>query len=392
MGTTAAVIAKAAIAAITDPKTRKAIGWMLVGILSPFILLIAFLCALGTGAAEHNNRMVDLCFYGTSNMGEIPQEIRGQVLAIQSSFSSLDSAVIAVNAIAEVGELDPLQLKAVYYVLCSERNVNVGRFTACFYRLEERTQTVTEINEDGEVVETEESYTVAVPVSLNVAYTNLSAILGREITAEEKENIQYIYTMVTGSGSEGYDGVYLRGSELSVELDVSAFSDPTSKNADDLVAYAVHAWKSGWGYVWGTFGNVLTESMLDYKIRQYPDGVGQYEGFIRVNWLGGRTTDCVGLIKGYGWLDADTLTIQYGTNGMPDIGANAMYCNAMVSGSIGTMPDTPGLAVWMDGHIGVYIGGGEVVEASSTRKGVIKTKLAGRGWTHWLEIPYINYN
>lgn len=336
--------------------------------------------------------MVDLCFYGTSNMGEIPQEIRGQVLAIQSSFSSLDSAVITVNAIAEAGELDPLQLKAVYYVLCSERNVNVGRFTACFYRLEERTQTVTEINEGGEVVETEESYTVAIPVSLNVAYANLSAILGREITAEEKENIQYIYAMVTGSEGESYDGVYLRGSDPSVELDVSAFSDPTSKNADDLVAYAVHAWKSGWGYVWGTFGNVLTESMLDYKIRQYPDGVGQYEGFIRANWLGGRTTDCVGLIKGYGWLDADTLTIQYGTNGMPDIGANAMYRNATVSGSIGTMPDTPGLAVWMDGHIGVYIGGGKVVEASSTRKGVIKTQLTGRGWTHWLEIPYINYN
>ena len=69
-----------------------------------------------------------------------------------------------------------------------------------------------------------------------------------------------------------------------------------------------------------------------------------------------------------------------------------MYYNAAISGPIGTMPDTPGLAVWMDGHIGVYIGGGEVVEASSTKKGVIKTQLAGRGWSHWLEIEYINYD
>ena len=114
--------------------------------------------------------------------------------------------------------------------------------------------------------------------------------------------------------------------------------------------------------------------------------------FIRANWLGGRTTDCAGLIKGYGWLNPETLTIDYATNGMPDLGANQMYYSASVSGPIDTMPDTPGLAVWHDGHIGVYIGNGEVIEAMGTKYGVVKTKLEGRGWTHWLEIEYINYN
>ena len=82
----------------------------------------------------------------------------------------------------------------------------------------------------------------------------------------------------------------------------------------------------------------------------------------------------------------------YGTNGMPDLGANQMYYSASVSGPIETMPDTPGLAVWHDGHIGVYIGDGYVIEAMNTKKGVVKTKLEGRGWTHWLEIEYINYD
>lgn len=177
-----------------------------------------------------------------------------------------------------------------------------------------------------------------------------------------------------------------------IELDISAFTDPTTKNAADLVNYAIYAWESGWGYVWGTYGSVLTESLLDYKIEQYPDGVGTYETFIRANWLGGRTTDCVGLIKGYGWLNPDTMTIEYGTNGMPDLGANQMYYNASVSGTIDTMPDIPGLAVWHDGHIGVYIGDGYVIEAMNTKKGVVKTKLEGRGWTHWLQIEYINYD
>ena len=36
----------------------------------------------------------------------------------------------------------------------------------------------------------------------------------------------------------------------------------------------------------------------------------------------------------------ETLTIDYATNGMPDLGANQMYYSASVSGPIDTMPDT----------------------------------------------------
>lgn len=33
-----------------------------------------------------------------------------------------------------------------------------------------------------------------------------------------------------------------------------------------------------------------------------------------------------------------------------------------------------------------------VIEAMNTKNGVVKTQLEGRGWTHWLEIEYINYD
>lgn len=158
------------------------------------------------------------------------------------------------------------------------------------------------------------------------------------------------------------------------------------------LVYAANAWNSGWGYVWGTFGQVLTPELLQYKISQYPEGVGDEADFIRSHWLNRRTTDCVGLIKGYGWLNTETMEIQYGSNGMPDVGADGMYYNAGRKGSIETMPDTPGVAVWKSGHIGVYIGNGEVIEAMDTRYGVVKTKLQGRGWTHWLEVPGIKYD
>ena len=50
-----------------------------------------------------------------------------------------------------------------------------------------------------------------------------------------------------------------------------------------------------------------------------------------------------------------------------------------------------GLAVWKPGHIGVYIGGGYVIEAMGTKYGVVKTEVAGRGWSGWCKIPYIDY-
>ena len=43
MSATAAAVVKAAIAALSDENTRKKLGWVLVAILSPVILLIAFL-------------------------------------------------------------------------------------------------------------------------------------------------------------------------------------------------------------------------------------------------------------------------------------------------------------------------------------------------------------
>ena len=397
MAVTAGMIAKAAATVLTNEKLRKGVGWTLVAILSPVIVLIALLCSIGSGGADHNNQAVAAAFYGVSYSPEVPMAFRSHIEDMRTAFSLLDSAVASVNVWTEGGNsLDPIRVKAVFYALCFGDNAPsrraANRFVECFYTLETRTRTVEVESEDGTVTSTEE-YSVAVPVSLHQAYANLEAELGRTITEDDKSNINHIYTMIAGTeGGGSYDGSFIAGGDRSIELDISTFADPTTKNATDLVTYAVHAWESGWGYVWGTYGNVLTESLLAYKVSQYPDGVGNHENFIRAHWLGGRTTDCVGLIKGYSWLSPETMTIDYGTHGMPDIGANQMYYTARESGPISTMPDIPGLAVWHEGHIGVYIGGGQVIEAMGTKNGVVKTELAKRNWTHWLKIPYINYN
>lgn len=177
----------------------------------------------------------------------------------------------------------------------------------------------------------------------------------------------------------------------AVYIDSSDYTDPTTKNNLDLVLWAKEAAARKWGYVWGSYGKVLDEALLDAKVEQYPDNVGIYEDFIRDNWLGGRTADCIGLIKGYCWYDPATGHINYATNGMPDINADYMASSVAEKGSIDTIPEIPGLAVWRSGHIGIYIGNGKVVEAKATKIGVVETNLSDGTWTHWIKIPYINY-
>ena len=168
------------------------------------------------------------------------------------------------------------------------------------------------------------------------------------------------------------------------------FTDAQTKNAADLVIWAKQAYENGWGYVYGTYGNILTEELLQDRASMFGEQVTGFEDCIRENWMRRRTADCVGLIKGYGWYNPDSGEIAVGTNGMADVTANGMFDAATVKGTIDTIPETPGLAVWQDGHIGIYIGNGEVIEAMGTEQGVVKTTLPS-GWTHWLEIPYISY-
>lgn len=392
----APVLARVAAALLTNEDGRKTIGWVLALLLSPLILLVVFLCCFGDGASQHNNAVVSAAFYGAELSSQIPAEYRAHITEMQEAFSLLDSATVYVNQKAEGGSLDPVQVKAVFFALCFGDNAPTraaaDRFVDCFYKTETRTRMVTVVQENGTEEQVEETYEVTVPLPMAEVYENLSTWRGSVVTDEERSNAVDIYAMVMGSmGGDAFDGAYAAGGSDPIELDVSMLTDPTTKNAADLVTYVTNAWNSGWGYVWGTYGQVLTPELLQYKLTQYPDGVGKYVDFIRANWLGRHTADCVGLIKGYGWLSTDTMTIDYGTHGMPDIGANEMFYNATRRGGIETMPDTPGLAVWKTGHIGVYIGNGEVVEAMGTKYGVVKTQLEGRGWTHWLEVPGIEY-
>ena len=186
---------------------------------------------------------------------------------------------------------------------------------------------------------------------------------------------------------------YERSGYQSNDFSTLCLSSPYTKNSADLAAFALYAWENGWGYVWGTFGDVLSQSALADREARYPAAITPYKEFIEENWLGYRAADCSGLIKAYGWYEPG-IGINYGANGFPDYDADSMFANAQERGDIDTIPEIPGLAVWCSGHIGIYIGGGVVVEAMGTEYGVVKTSLSGytgSRWTHWLKLEGITY-
>jgi peptidoglycan hydrolase-like protein with peptidoglycan-binding domain/glucan-binding YG repeat protein len=171
-----------------------------------------------------------------------------------------------------------------------------------------------------------------------------------------------------------------------------ATTNPTNAGLADFVSQAL---RQSWGYVYATYGQVITQSLIDSKAAQYPtafaeeirDGQTAYD--LAANWIGHRAADCVGLIKAYLWWQGDSANPRYVAS--QDLSANGTYQKSVVKGPIETLPQTHGAIVWRSGHIGVYIGNGEVIEARGVAYGVVKTRLEERGWTHWFLHPHLTY-
>jgi nucleoid-associated protein YgaU len=113
--------------------------------------------------------------------------------------------------------------------------------------------------------------------------------------------------------------------------------------------------------------------------------------------------DCVCLIKGvlWGWNGDTTKTYggaKYASNGVPDIGADSMI-KVCKNVSTDFSHIEVGEAVWMEGHIGVYVGDGLAVECTPKWKNKVQITACNRSvsgynrrnWTKHGKLPYVTY-
>lgn len=163
--------------------------------------------------------------------------------------------------------------------------------------------------------------------------------------------------------------------------------DKTNQGLVDYVRKQV-----GIPYVMGTNCRVLTSARLQSLINTNPAKWFTKERITQCKkWVGQVTADCHGLIEGYlNDTDQDG-TVESG-EGTYDTTADNAVNKATVKGTIDTMDKSAiGLCVRYKGHVGVYIGGGKVIEARGFNYGVCITNLSARPWTHWYEHPEIEY-
>ncbi len=333
-----AALKKIAVAILTDPKVLKKVGGIVIGIIVIICMPIVAVVSIFNGDVD-----IDTDKLNTSIQQALTEEQNAKLKLYNDTMEKIekklkDKHLSKFNTLAEVIYLFSLSEK-------SKDNNFVNDYVSCFKKNYSNEEVVNAVNSK----------------------------FGTDIKASDVDK------MVKSAGSSN--------------ISLSGYYDPKVKNNLDLAEWCRNAQKNGWGYVYGGYGQVCTVAYLDQQAAAWP-GANEAGGPMRTvgeKWLGKRVTDCIGLIKSYAWYNPNDGSIKPGANGFSDCSATSIWNSVTESGDISSIPEVEGLAVWMPGHIGVYVGKGEVIEAMGTAYGVVKTKVAGRGWSKWLRIPHIQY-
>lgn len=338
MAVSAATVAKITSAVASDKNARKVIGVIIGSVIGLLLIpLIAYMGIIG----NMDSIEIDTNQVQQSIVQNMSAEEKAKLQHIEDVMTGISKECSKRKLKSIVGKKAQAVYACAFYDVEKSDNDFISKLVDCFEQAKD----------DNEL--------------LNM----LNSAFGTNISAEDFSHLMSVI------------------SNTVIDIDLSN----TDKNNLDLVKWAQMAYDNKWGYVWGSHGNVLTANELKRLKKVFGANVTDKEDYIKSHWLGRRTSDCVGLIKGYGWYDETSGIIKYGTNEMKDVTADGMFNAAVEKGPISTMPDIPGIAVWHQGHIGVYIGNGYVIHAANTYDGVIKTPITSSGWTHWLKVPYINY-
>ena len=98
---TAALIARAAIAAGTNKKAWTGIASVLAALCLPVILAVMCYISIASGGTEHNRAAVHLAFDGGEMLDGMPADYQAYVRHMQESFAELDAILDDIDGMTE---------------------------------------------------------------------------------------------------------------------------------------------------------------------------------------------------------------------------------------------------------------------------------------------------
>lgn len=163
-------------------------------------------------------------------------------------------------------------------------------------------------------------------------------------------------------------------------LKMAGYDTPVDRQSCGITYY-----KGRWGYVLGSQGELYTRELA----RKWADSrrSGKPASYFlndAIEWYTPptRIVDCSGMI---------VQAIRVYKPDYYDRSANTFKAQFVKSGDIKSIPNMPGSAVWKDGHIGIYIGNGKVVESRGVHYGVVVSNLTTQRWTRWGYLRDVEY-
>ena len=142
---------------------------------------------------------------------------------------------------------------------------------------------------------------------------------------------------------------------MAIVMSVFAFqfaplqAEAAGKTGVGLAEHVLNCYYGGWQYEYGYAGQVVN---------------------------GVHLSDCSGMIYAY------TGTAR---------SSSSQIGSASASGSVSSIPRIHGLGLWMQGHVGVYVGGGMAVDCRDYGYNVVYEGVTQHRWVKWYKVPGVTY-